>query len=168
MVEDPRQRYDDLVLDGGERELDAEAFATHREMEAYRVGWAAGAVTLDDDGRCLLAYHEDDDQWMAPGGALKPGETLQEGLAREIREETGVAVDPVRPHAVNEWTVTHGEASASFCFVLFEADAETTTISDAPDPDGEITDADWFETPPADTLQREQVLGVLDRCRNGE
>jgi ADP-ribose pyrophosphatase YjhB (NUDIX family) len=148
--------------------VDAETFEEHRSMEAYRVGWAAGALALDGDGRALLAYHGEDDTWMAPGGTLRPGETLTEGLQREIREETGIEVEPVRPHAVNEWTVRHDGRSASFRFVLFEAQPATTEVGDDLDAaDGEITDAGWFETLPGNTLNREQTRSVLQRCRDG-
>jgi 8-oxo-dGTP diphosphatase len=33
--------------------------------------------------------------WTLPGGALEVGETLTEGVAREVREETGLMVEPV-------------------------------------------------------------------------
>ena len=35
-------------------------------------------------------------QWAVPTGYLEMGETLEEGAARETREETGVVVDPAR------------------------------------------------------------------------
>lgn len=38
-----------------------------------------------------------------PGGRLKPGEAVTDGLKREAFEETGLAVTPVRPVAVQEW-----------------------------------------------------------------
>lgn len=34
-------------------------------------------------------------EWSLPGGALEIGETLSAGLIREVREETGLAVEPV-------------------------------------------------------------------------
>lgn len=33
-------------------------------------------------------------QWMVPSGFLECGETLEEGAAREMLEETGVRIDP--------------------------------------------------------------------------
>ena len=34
--------------------------------------------------------------WSLPGGKLEDGETLAEALVREMKEETGLAVEPVR------------------------------------------------------------------------
>jgi ADP-ribose pyrophosphatase YjhB (NUDIX family) len=61
-----------------------------------------GAVVLDDDGRILLVKHvprEGDfwgGQWMVPGGGLELGETLEEGVVREVEEETNLRVEVVR------------------------------------------------------------------------
>ena len=53
-----------------------------------------GAVVVRD-GRVLLVRRRHDPlagQWRLPGGAVEVGETLEECLAREILEETGLAV----------------------------------------------------------------------------
>ena len=55
-----------------------------------------GAVVLNAAGQVLLARrgHEPlKGEWSLPGGAVEVGETLEEALVREIREETGVAVE---------------------------------------------------------------------------
>jgi len=56
---------------------------------------AAGILT-DPQGRVLIARRPDrahqGGRWEFPGGKLEPGETSQQGLARELREELGVQV----------------------------------------------------------------------------
>jgi 8-oxo-dGTP diphosphatase len=55
-----------------------------------------GAVVIDG-GKVLLVRrgHEPlKGEWSLPGGALELGETLQEGLVREVLEETGLTVVP--------------------------------------------------------------------------
>ena len=51
----------------------------------------AGVVT-DADGRVLVIQRRDNGQWEAPGGVLELGETLEQGVQREVTEETGVQV----------------------------------------------------------------------------
>ena len=53
-----------------------------------------GGVVIDD-GRALLIRRGSEPlrgEWSIPGGTLELGETLVEGCARELREETGLAV----------------------------------------------------------------------------
>ncbi len=55
-----------------------------------------GAVVIDD-GKVLLVRrgHEPlKGEWSLPGGALELGETLQQGIVREVLEETGLTVVP--------------------------------------------------------------------------
>ena len=37
------------------------------------------------------------DFWVAPGGGLKPKESIFEGAVREVKEETGLVVETVKP-----------------------------------------------------------------------
>ncbi len=55
-----------------------------------------GAVVLDERGRVLLvrrAHAPLKGEWSLPGGAVEVGETLEEAVAREVLEETGLVVD---------------------------------------------------------------------------
>lgn len=57
---------------------------------------AVGAVIVDA-GRVLLVCRGSEPlkgAWSLPGGALELGESLTEGLVREVREETGLLVEP--------------------------------------------------------------------------
>ncbi|MEE2039734.1 NUDIX domain-containing protein [Nocardiopsis sp. CT-R113] len=52
----------------------------------------AGAV-IRDDGRMLVIKRRDNGNWEPPGGVLELDETPQEGVAREVLEETGIHVE---------------------------------------------------------------------------
>jgi len=54
----------------------------------------AGIIT-DDHGRALLIQRADNHRWEPPGGVLELGESIPDGLRREVREETGLDVEPV-------------------------------------------------------------------------
>ncbi len=54
----------------------------------------AGVVT-DDQGRALLIRRRDTLHWEPPGGVLELDEDIETGLRREVREETGLTVQPV-------------------------------------------------------------------------
>lgn len=59
----------------------------------------AGALIVDDDGRLFIQRRSPErrlspNRWDIAGGHLQPGETVDDALRREVREETG-------------WTVSH-------------------------------------------------------------
>jgi len=56
----------------------------------------AGAIIRDDEGRVLLIYRGDGRGWSLPGGMMEPGERIADCIVREVREETGLEVEPVR------------------------------------------------------------------------
>jgi 8-oxo-dGTP diphosphatase len=54
-----------------------------------------GAIITDDGGRFLLIKRGHDPGaglWSLPGGRVEPGETDEQAVVREIREETGLTV----------------------------------------------------------------------------
>jgi 8-oxo-dGTP diphosphatase len=55
----------------------------------------AGVIT-DDAGRALLVRRRDNGHWEPPGGILELDESITDGLRREVREETGLEVEPER------------------------------------------------------------------------
>ena len=50
----------------------------------------ANVLVLDGARRVLLQRRTDNGLWGLPGGAMEPGETLEETARREVREETGL------------------------------------------------------------------------------
>jgi 8-oxo-dGTP diphosphatase len=61
----------------------------------YVVG--VSGLVRDDEGRVLLLRHtyRGNKPWGLPGGGLRPGESLEECLQREVLEETGLRVEVV-------------------------------------------------------------------------
>jgi ADP-ribose pyrophosphatase YjhB (NUDIX family) len=61
----------------------------HQLPSNYRV--SLKALIRDNEGRILLVK-EGSDQWGLPGGGPDHGETVDEGLRRELREEIGAEI----------------------------------------------------------------------------
>ena len=47
------------------------------------------------EGRVLLTKREDLPVWCLPGGGIEAGESLAQTAVREVREETGLVVEPL-------------------------------------------------------------------------
>ncbi len=62
-----------------------------------------GAVIEDGAGRILFVKHIPErggfwqGKWICPGGRLELGETIEEGIKREVMEETQLKIDLVKP-----------------------------------------------------------------------
>ncbi|MFI7691655.1 NUDIX hydrolase [Nonomuraea sp. NPDC049655] len=56
---------------------------------------SVAGVIIDDQGRALLTQRRDNGHWEAPGGVLEPDEDITTGLLREVKEETGLQVEPI-------------------------------------------------------------------------
>jgi len=108
------------------------------------------------DGRLLLVYHEHVRKWVLPGGELDGGETFREGARRELHEEAGVDVDYGGLGMLARVRFQCDGHDTWGVLPIYEGRAVETDLS-VMDPDGEITDADWFDRLPADTRDRKQL-----------
>jgi 8-oxo-dGTP diphosphatase len=72
---------------------------------------SAAGLFQDQDGRVLLLRHVFRDRypWGLPGGFLGPGETPENGVVRELREEIGMACAVTGVVAVNMISPRHME-----------------------------------------------------------
>jgi 8-oxo-dGTP pyrophosphatase MutT (NUDIX family) len=53
-------------------------------------------ITFDAHERVLLVRHRDRGQWVAPGGSVDPLEQPADAAVREMWEETGLLIEPMR------------------------------------------------------------------------
>ena len=57
--------------------------------------FTASAIVFDQQGQVLLIHHHKLGMWLYPGGHIDPNEDPAQAVVREVREETGVAVELV-------------------------------------------------------------------------
>jgi 8-oxo-dGTP diphosphatase len=64
------------------------------DTEKPRHSVSVAGVITDHNDRVLLIQRADNGNWESPGGVLELSETIEDGLRREVREETGLHVEP--------------------------------------------------------------------------
>ena len=55
---------------------------------------SVSGVITDGHGQALLIQRRDNHHWEPPGEVLELAESIEDGLRREVREETGLDVEP--------------------------------------------------------------------------
>jgi len=58
--------------------------------------------------------------WSLPGGVLEAGETLEQGIAREVLEETGLEVKPLRMLEIFERIIRDASGAPEYHYVLID------------------------------------------------
>ncbi len=74
--------------------FDATGAPIYREPDSMSVG--TNGVVFNEQGHVLLQRRSDNSFWGLPGGALDPGESVEQGAVREVLEETNLHVEIVR------------------------------------------------------------------------
>lgn len=102
-------------------------------------------INFDDAGRVLLVKHRDTDLWVAPGGAIEPGETPADTAVREMWEETGLLVNLVGILGVYggpEFVVKYSNGDkTSYIMIVFEGRVTGGRLDPV---DDESAEADYF------------------------
>lgn len=124
-------------------------------VRGFRV--AVNAV-VERDGRVLLARRRDIGWWNLPGGGVEPGESVTEGLQREMLEEIGVGVENVRLAGVYSKPQKSEVVLVFLCrLAADQVDALRTTE--------EVSELEWFlpSALPSDLLpkHRQRVEDAL-------
>ncbi|MBK8905504.1 MAG: NUDIX domain-containing protein [Anaerolineaceae bacterium] len=88
-------------------------------------------IVVDQHGNVLLIKRNDTRTFAPPGGALDAGELPPDGAAREVREETGLVVLPVRLVALT-YLPLPPQGFLSFTFRCLLRGGEITTSDESP------------------------------------
>jgi len=134
-----------------------------------RIRWtAAAAVVFDSGGRILLIRRSDNGRWALPGGTMETGETADQAVVREVKEETGYDVRVRRLVGVysepEHTTITYPDGNTvAYVSILFECEITggTAELSD------ESTAVEWHSPEalpePFHSGHRPRVLDAMQR-----
>jgi 8-oxo-dGTP diphosphatase len=136
----------------------------HREYPHRPVVGVGGVVI--SNGRALLVKRGApplEGQWSIPGGMLETGETLLEGVRRELAEETGLEVRVVELIEVFERISLDTAGKAKYHYVVLDYLCET--IGGEARAGSDVTEVAWAD--PAELARyslTETVLRVIEKA----
>ncbi|MBM3925999.1 MAG: NUDIX hydrolase [SAR202 cluster bacterium] len=124
----------------------------------------AAAVVVERDGRVLMVKRNTEPGlglWSFPGGYVNRGESVEEGAAREVREETGLTVE------IRGLVGLFSERGHPVVLAAFDGRAVGGSVIAATH---EVQDVGFFPLdalPPLAFPRDAQVLKAWRRLRNG-
>ena len=112
----------------------------------------AGAIIFNERGQLLLCRHTYRRQypWGLPGGDIKFGEDPAEAVRRELREETGLSVQPTRLLMIENSKEIHKVTLTYLC-----SDVRGKFI-----PSEEVSAIQYFDADALPELSREQQATI--------
>lgn len=125
-------------------------------------------MVFDDDGRILLQQRVDGGRWGLLGGIPEPGEEPADTAVREVYEETGLHVEPVRlvgVYASGPITYANGDRAQYSTTVL-----RCRVLPGGGEPrvnDDESLDVRFFDLSELPELRADQLVKVRDALRDG-
>jgi 8-oxo-dGTP diphosphatase len=103
-----------------------------------------GAIIIDK-GRVLLVKRGHPPlagEWSIPGGALEVGEMVREAAVREVKEETGLGVEPAELLGVYDRVLRDDAGRILYHYVLI--DFLCRRVAGESQPAGDAEEARWF------------------------
>jgi 8-oxo-dGTP diphosphatase len=117
---------------------------------------SVSGVITDDHGRALLIQRRDNQHWEPPGGILELAESIPEGLRREVREETGLDIEP------DALTGVYKNMTRGIVALVFRCKVTSGQLTS----NDEVTAFQWADEPAIRQLTTEAyAVRVLDALR---
>jgi ADP-ribose pyrophosphatase YjhB (NUDIX family) len=124
-----------------------------------------GALIFRRD-RILMAQRGKDPLkgwWSLPGGALELGESLEAAVCREVLEETGLHVEPVKLFEVFQRIIRDNTGAPEYHYVLIDYVCRVTGGELFPGDD--VSAVDWVRRRDLPALQiTEGTLAVIEKA----
>jgi ADP-ribose pyrophosphatase YjhB (NUDIX family) len=124
---------------------------------------AVGAVICRDDRILLIRRNQEPAKglWTFPGGVVELGESLQEAVAREALEETGLRVVAGGVATVIDRVVRDEAGRVRFHYVI--VDYFACAVGGLLQPGSDVSDARWVSLEDLDELDITEPAGDLAR-----
>jgi ADP-ribose pyrophosphatase YjhB (NUDIX family) len=124
-----------------------------------------GAILLKRD-RILMAQRGKEPlkgSWSLPGGALETGESLADGVRREVREETGLDIRPIGVLEIFERIMRDASGAPEYHYVLI--DYMCRIIGGTLAPGDDVCAVEWVRRRDLPKLQiTEGTLAVIEKA----
>lgn len=158
------ERYDPSLESSYSKHVSRRRFRTLAErIESSGTPYGAHTIVYRPSGELLLVRHEGVGLWVLPGGGVDGDESLREAAERELAEEAGVDVRYDGLGILGRVDIRSGDHSTWGVLPVFAAEALTTDPA-VDDPDGEISEARWFDDLPGDTRDRDDLVAWRERA----
>ncbi|HVX92074.1 MAG TPA: NUDIX hydrolase [Xanthobacteraceae bacterium] len=122
----------------------------------------AVSAAIVRDGRVLVvqrARPPASGVYTLPGGVVEAGESLREALVREVREETGLAIEPVALAGHREVVARDAAGRVERHFVILAFAARW--VSGEPQLNEELSEARWMDPSDIGTLRTTEGLAEI-------
>ena len=178
-----RERYEEVLKIAGDIKFAAEhGVADDPDAEGHVVEWmkeigkgvpgyatpkvAVGAAVTNEKGELLLIQRADSGLWLYPTGWCDVGYSAPEVVVKEVLEETGIEVEPIRLIGVLDG-MRLGASRIPLYSLLFFCKAVGGELDIHP---LECTDAGWFtrDNLPKPTLGAERWADSIFAAIDGE
>lgn len=124
-----------------------------------------GAILIRRD-RILMAQRGKEPLkgwWSLPGGAVEAGEALKDAVCREIMEETGLVIHPIRVFEIFERIMRDAAGRPEYHYVLIDYICRIAGGTLRPGDD--VCAVDWVRRRDLPSLRiTEGTLGVIERA----
>ena len=105
---------------------------------------SVAGIVIDDQDRVLVIRRRDNNHWEPPGGILELHETFEQGVRREVLEETGVTV------TVDRLTGVYKNLNRGIVALVFRCHAESQPRAAT----AEATEVRW--------MHRDEITEAMD------
>ncbi len=121
---------------------------------------AVGGVVIHDSQVLLIRRGQPplEGRWSIPGGILEVGETIAEGIERELKEETGIAIRVLELIEIYEKVLRDEENQPQYHFVILDYLCEF--VEGTARPGGDVIEVVWAGEQQLDSLA---VTGAAKR-----